>query len=51
MDDDTCERCEHNDHENCVGEPTVLDGGYTTCCCDATDENIIYEEDESDLVA
>lgn len=41
-----CERCEHGDHENCVGEPTVLEGDYTTCCCNASDVNVIYEGDE-----
>lgn len=42
-----CERCEHGDHENCVGEPTELEGGYTTCCCNAHDtENVICDEDE-----
>lgn len=40
-----CERCEYGDHENCVGEPTLLEGGYETCCCNADDAaNVIYED-------
>lgn len=34
------------DHENCVGEPTVLEGGYLNCCDNATDENVVYEDDD-----
>lgn len=45
-DNSMCERCEHGDHENCIGDETVLEGGYTTCCCNASDENVIYEDDE-----
>jgi hypothetical protein len=41
-----CESCARGDHENCIGEPTVLEGGYTTCCCNATDENVVYEDDD-----
>lgn len=32
-----CESCERGDHENCIGEPTTLDGGYLNCCCNAAD--------------
>jgi hypothetical protein len=41
-----CESCERGDHENCVGEPTILEGSYENCCCNATDENVIVENDE-----
>ncbi len=42
-----CEACERGDCENCIGEPTELEGGYLTCCCNSDDkENVIYEEDD-----
>jgi hypothetical protein len=33
-----CESCQRGDHENCIGHPTIVEGGYATCCCNAPDD-------------
>lgn len=44
-----CERCENSDHENCIGAPTVLEGGYLNCCCNAIDcSNCLRQHCETD---
>jgi hypothetical protein len=37
VESEICESCGRGDHEFCEGEPTILEGGWENCCCNAED--------------